>query len=88
MNGFEMVGDYVHHILKKLFIVVDQGTWSCVQWVTIPSDQLWNAHHVMHELMFRTRSGCPAGKRHVRSDCLERAVSMFHTHDHPTSMLS
>ena len=76
-----MVGDYVLHVLKELFIVVDQGTWSCVQWVTIPSDQLWNAHQVVHELMFRTRPRCPAGKRHVQGDRLERAVSMFQAQD-------
>ena len=46
-----MVGDYVLQVLKELFIVVDQGTWSCVQWVTIPSDQLWNARQVVHELI-------------------------------------
>ncbi len=37
-NGLKMVGNYVPHVLKELFIVVDQRTWSRVQRVTIPSN--------------------------------------------------
>ena len=44
MNGFKMVGDNVPHILQELFIVVDQGTWSSVQWVAILSNELRDAH--------------------------------------------
>ena len=70
-----MVGYYVPHVVQELFVVVDQRTWSCVKRVAIPSNQFWNAHLVMHHLMFRTRSRCPAGKGHVQGNSLERAMN-------------
>ncbi len=47
-----MVGDNMPHIFQELFIVVDQGTWSGVQQVAVPSNKLWNVHDFMHVLVF------------------------------------
>ena len=80
-DNFKKVGDNMPHVLQELFIVVDQGTWSCVQRVAVLSNKLRNFHVVMHGLMLRTCSGRPTRERHVLGNRLEGAMGMFQAHD-------
>jgi hypothetical protein len=76
-DNFKKVSDNMPHVLQELFIVVDQGTWSCVQRVAILNNKLRNLHVIMHGLMLRTCSRCPTRERHVQGHRLEGAMGMF-----------
>ncbi len=80
-DNFEKVGDNMPHVFQELFIVVDQGTWPCVQRVAVLSNKHRNSHVIMHGMIFRTCSRRPTRERHVLRNRLEGAMGMFQEHN-------